>query len=54
MYAFSVLLNQIFEAIDNQIKQKIIKKVQAAKLFTIIINKMTNVSNKKQLGLEIH
>ena len=50
-YTSSVIQNQIIDVLADQIRNKIIVKVQAAKWFTVIADEVTDVSNKEQLSL---
>ena len=52
-YTSSVIQNQVIDVVADQVRQKIITKVQAAKWFTVIADEVTDVSNKEQLSLVV-
>ena len=52
-YTSSVIQNQVIDVVADQVRQKIITKVRAAKWFTIIADEVTDVSNKEQLSLVV-
>ena len=47
-YTSSTIQNQIIEIVSNQVREKIVAKVQAAKWFTLIADdEVTDTSNKE-------
>ena len=50
-YTSSVIQNQIIDVISNQVRDNIIRKVQAAKWFSVLADEVTDVSNKEILSL---
>ena len=52
-YTSSVIQNQVIDVVADQVRQKIITKIQAAKWFTVIADEVTDVSNKEQLSLVV-
>ena len=50
-YTSSIIQNQIIDILADQIRQKIIRKVQGAKWFSVVADEVTDVSNKEQLSL---
>ena len=52
-YTSPVIQNQVINVVADQVQQKIITKVQAAKWFTVITDEVTDVSNKEQLSLVV-
>ena len=52
-YTSSVIQNQIIDVLSDQVRQKIIRKVHQVKLFSVIADEITDISNKEQLSLVI-
>ncbi|XP_011408029.1 PREDICTED: 52 kDa repressor of the inhibitor of the protein kinase-like, partial [Amphimedon queenslandica] len=52
-YTFSVIQNQIIDVVSNHIRNKIIRKVQAAKWFSIIADEVTDVSNEEIISFYV-
>ena len=52
-YTSSVIQNQIIDVVSNQVRDKIIRKVKAAKWFSVIADEVTDVSNKEILSLNV-
>ena len=50
-YTSSIIQDKIIDILADQIRQKIIRKVQGAKWFSVVANKVTDISNKEQLSL---
>ena len=50
-YTSSVIQNQLVDILADQIRHKILDKVKRAIWYTIISDKVTDVSNKEQLSL---
>ena len=50
-YTSSINQNQIIDILADQMRQKIIRKVQGAKWFTVVTDEVTDVSNEEQLSL---
>ena len=50
-YISNTIQNQIIDVLADQVRQKIIQKVQAAKRYAVIANEVTDVSNKEQLSI---
>ena len=47
----SIIQNHNIDILADQIRQKIIRKVQGAKWFSVVADEVTDVSNKEQLSL---
>ena len=52
-YTSSIIQNQVIDVLADQVRQKIIRKVDQAKWFSIIADEVTDVSNKEQLSLVV-
>ena len=52
-YTSSVIQNQIIDVLSDQVRQKIIRKVHQVKLFSVIADEVTDISNKEQLSLVV-
>ena len=50
-YISNTVQNQIINVLADQIRQKIIRKVQAAKWYTVIADEVTDILNKEQLSI---
>lgn len=50
-YTSNTIQNQIVSVLANQVRGKIIRKVQPAKWYTIIADEVTDLSNKEQLSI---
>ena len=50
-YISNTAQNQIINVLADQVRQKIIQKVQAAKWYAVIADEVTDVSNKEQLSI---
>ena len=52
-YTSSVIQNQIIDVVSNQVHDKIIRKVKAAKWFSVIADEVTDVSHNEILSLNV-
>ena len=52
-YTYSTVQNQIIDILSNQIQQATLKKVKEAQWFTVIADKVTDLSNKELLSLNL-
>lgn len=50
-YTSNTIQNQIIDVLADQVRQKIVQNVQAAKWYTVIADEVTDVSNKEQLSI---
>ena len=44
-YTSSVIQNQIIDVLSNHVRQKIIRKVNQVKLFSVMVDEVTDISN---------
>ena len=52
-YTSSVIQNQIIDVVSNQVRDKITRKVKAAKWFSVIADEVTDVSHNEILSLNV-
>ena len=52
-YTSSVIQNQVIDILADQVRQKIIDNVNQARLYSVIADEVTDVSNKEQLSLSV-
>ena len=51
MYTSSIIQNQIIDILADQVRQKVVDKVNQARWYSVIADEVTDVSNKEQLSL---